>query len=509
MMRPKTWLLVIIVAAISAGAAHQLTNSRTAPASKEQTDEPARIEIPGLKTEPATAGEGWNTLVLTGRITVPPDRLVEISPRIEGKVVAAYPKVGDAVRQGQVLAVISSVELAEARAQYRQAVARLDAARKNLAQEQQAVRLGAVSVRPLEEARAESLDAQGGLADAKSDLLQAKSELVKAESELTQCKARLERARELYADQIVSKQDVETAEAEFKMDSAAVDAAKSKLSQAETRIEKAKAHAEIAQQYLAREEKVYKGRMLDTRAVQSAQAAVIAAKTDVAGAAERITVLGASPEGSGETISVTCPISGRVVSRHTNVGEMASPADALFTVANLSQVWAEADVFEKDLARVRKGQAVEIRVDAYPDRIFRDRVDFIGDLLSPESRTAKVRCIIPNPGGLLKGEMFARVSLITSRRGGTVLVPKQAVLDEAGQKIVFTPCMECPEDQEAGTNACGAYDKFNVETGSVHGDQIEILKGLDAGTKVVTVGQYQLKSALGSGQLKAGCKEDH
>jgi len=197
------------------------------------------------------------------------------------------------------------------------------------------------------------------------------------------------------------------------------------------------------------------------------------------------------------------------VSRHTNVGQMATPADVLFTVANLSQVWIEADVYEKDLAKVRKGQAAEIRFDAYPDKVFTGKVDSISDMLSPESRTAKVRCVVSNSDGLLRGEMFARVTLLTARRGQTVLVAKDAVLDDAGKKIAFTPCMECPEDKKAGTNACGAYDKFTVETGSLHGDRIEILKGLEPGTEVVTVGQHQIKSALSSGQLRAGCKDEH
>lgn len=505
-MKIKTILMILVVATVSAVATYELTGHRSATVAAEETPaKAAAVQIPGIKTAVATTGQGWDTLVLTGKISVPSDKLVQISPRIEGKVTAAYPKVGDTVRQGQVLAVISSVALAEARATHRQALARLDAVRKELTRELQAANLGANSARPLEEARAESLDAQGALADSKSELVQARSELAKSESELAQCKARLDRARELFADQIVSRQDVETAETEFKMDTAAVDSARSKTTQAETRIEKAKSRSDIARQYLAREEKVYKGKVVDARAVQSAKSAVVAARTDVEAAADRIRVLGANPGGSGEAVTVTCPISGRVVSRHINIGEMASPASVLFTVANLSQVWAEADVYEKDLAKVRKGQLAEIRVDAYPDRVFAGKVDSVGDMLSAESRTAKVRCVVGNSQGMLKGEMFAKVSLITARRGSTVLIPKEAVLDDAGGKIIFTPCMECPEDVKAGTNACGAYDKFPVETGSVQGSQIEVLKGLEPGTRVVTVGHYQIKAAIGSGKLEAGC----
>jgi len=90
-----------------------------------------------------------------------------------------------------------------------------------------------------------------------------------------------------------------------------------------------------------------------------------------------------------------------------------------------------------------------------------------------------------------------------------VLVPKQAVLDDAGAKIVFTPCLECPEDKKAGTNACGAYDRLVVELGPAHGNKVEALSGVEAGTRVVTVGAHQIKSALSSGKLEAGCKDEH
>ena len=516
-MKAKTLILILIAALASAGLTYSvMKRSTSAPiaaghAEGEEAGAPESegMKIAGLQTAVAIAGEGWDTISATGRVTVPSDRMVKVTPRIAGKVVSARGTVGDTVSRGQVLAVISSVELAEARSQYRQALAKLRATESSYARELQIAKLGANSARPYEEARSDSLSAQGELADAKSEAAQAKSEVAREESELIQCKARLDRARELYASKIVSRQDLETAEAEYKRDSAAVDSAKSKVAQAETRIEKAKSKTEISKQYLTREEKVYKSRVLDMRSLQTARSEIAGARIDAQAAADRIRVLGASLSGSGETIAVVSPISGRIVARNTNVGEMASPETTLFTVANLGQVWIESDIYEKDLARVRKGQPVEIRVDTYPDRVFSGRIDAIGDVLSSDTRTARVRCVVSNPQGLLKGEMFARVAVVTAKRGGAVLIPKVALLDDAGKKIVFTPCMECPQDVKAGTNACGAYDKLEVTTGTAHGDTIEVLSGVEPGTKIVTVGAYQLKTALGSGQLSAGCADGH
>lgn len=507
-------VLLLIVAIASAGITFGLTrrlsskvDSKTSQQKHEERPGEQKLDIAGLKIEPAIAGQGWESISTTGKVTVPPDRLVKISSRIEGKVVAAHGMVGDYIGSGQVMAVISSVELAEARANYRQAVARFSAARKNYEREAKVAKLGATSMRPVEEARAETLASQGALADAKSELAQAKSEVARQESELAQCKARLERAKELYAGKIVSRQDYESAEAEYKRDLASVDAAESKVAQSQSRVEKAQSKLEISKQYLAREEKVQKSRVLDLRALQAAKAEITAAQVELQAASDKIIVLGASPSGNGDTVAVKSPISGRIVGRHINVGEMASPSDALFTVANLSQVWIESDVYEKDLARVRKGQIVEISVDAYPDKTFMGRVDSISDILAPESRTAKVRCIVSNHRGLLRGEMFARINLLTSKRGSTVLVAREAVLDDAGNKIVFTPCMDCPEDRKAGTNVCGAYDKLVVKTGAVRGNRIELISGVKPGTPIVTTGAYQIKTAISSGKLEAGCTD--
>lgn len=517
-MKTKIVITVLVVAFASAGLTYNImkssiSNSSAVSASVEdkasEGSETEALKIAGLQIEPAAAGEGWESVTITGKVTVPPDRLVRISSRIDGKVVAARGTVGDYVHRGQVLAVISSVTLAEARANYRQARARLAAAQQNYDRELHIAKLGATSVRPVEEARSESLVSQGDLADAKSELAQAKSELTREESELVQCKARLERAKDLYADKIISKQDMESAEAEYKRDASAVAAANSRISQAEARINKATLKLEISKQYLSREEKIYKGRVLDMRALQAAKSDIVAAKVDLQAASDKIRVLGASPSGSGDTIPITSPIDGRIISRQTNVGEMASPADALFTVGNLSLVWVEGDVHEKDIAKIRKGQIAEIRVDAYPDKVFTGRIDSISDMLSPESRTAKIRCAVVNLDNRLRGEMFARVTLLIAKRGQTVLVAKEAILDDAGKKIVFTPCLDCPEDKKAGTSACGAFDKLDVTTGTIRQDKVEVLSGIKPGTLVVTTGAYQIKTALGSGKLQAGCADGH
>jgi cobalt-zinc-cadmium efflux system membrane fusion protein len=499
------WMSVVALLAISLGYA--LVRSAASagggerPATEEAAHESTQAdeahespEIGGLKVEPVTIGESWDVVATTGRIVPNANQSVKVGPRIAGRIVRVEANVGDVVRQGQVLASISSVELAQTRATYRQAQAKVQVARDAYARQARLADLGVFSKRPVEEARAEYLSAQGELADVKS-------ELVRDESELAQCTTRLRRIRELHKDQIVSLQDLEEAEANAKHAAAAVEATRAKVTHAQSQLETAEA-------YYQREEKVLRGNHLASKEVQAAKAEVTAAQLELRAAGDALRVLGAWPGGSGEVISITSPISGRVVDRATNLGEMVEPSDTLFTVMNLSEVWVEASVYEKDLARVHAGQLAEVRVNSYPGQVFSGRVAHVGDVLEAESRTAKVRCAVANSGGLLKPEMFATVSIITAKRSGAVLVPKEAVIDDAGKKVAFVACMDCEEDKRARKSVCGTYDKVEVKLGPTHGDKAEVIGEIEPGQEVVTAGAYQLKTALGSGKLDAGCADD-
>lgn len=511
----KLIILIIIASIISAGITFALMNktSKLDIASSHSSDEASHDEeadttIDGLKTSIAITGKGWDSVEANGKVIVPPSRLVNISSRIEGKIVAAYANIGDSVSKGEVLAVVSSIELAEARNLYKQASARTAAADNNYKREIQLAKLGSISVRSLEEARSDNLVSQGNLAEAKGNLSQAKSELAQSETEYIQCKARLERASELFVGKVISKQDLETAETEYKRDLTKVEAAKSLVLQAEANIDKMKAKLDISNQYLAREEKIYKSKVLDMRSIQSAKAELTIAKIELQSSIDRIKILGAKVNSTGENINIISPISGKVTSRTTNIGEMVSPSDTLFIVANQSQVWVEADIYEKDISKIKKGQSVEIKVDSYPDKTFSGKVDSISDVLGSESRTLKIRCNVSNIDGLLKAEMFAKLSVITGLRGTIVLIPKLAVLDEAGKKIVFTACMDCKEDIKANRSVCGNYDKVEIEIGSSRKELVEVLSGLKPGMEVVTAGAFQLKTAISSGKLSAGCADE-
>lgn len=215
------------------------------------------------------------------------------------------------------------------------------------------------------------------------------------------------------------------------------------------------------------------------------------AEAEFRSASERLRVLGASP-GGGSQFVVTAPFAGVVVARNASLGEMAAPTDSLFTIADLSRVWIELDIFERDLARVRMGQAVSVTVTAYPDRIFPGRIVYVGDVLDPKQRTVRARVELLNADRALKPGMFARAGITVGAGGaGIVAVPQDAVQEFKGRHVVFVP----------GTQP-GEFRAVVVQPGeSLDGNRIAIRSGLAAGSRVVTVGAFALRSELGKGEI--------
>lgn len=183
------------------------------------------------------------------------------------------------------------------------------------------------------------------------------------------------------------------------------------------------------------------------------------------------------------------PISGTVVERNGNIGATVGTDANLFKIIDLSSVWIDADVFEKDLERVRIGQLVNLTAAAFPGQTFTGRVILINSVVDPDTRTVKVRTEVPNPDGRLKPDMFANVEIVTAAHRTAISVPLSAVLDDGGKSVVFVA---------DGNN----YTKKEVTLGLKSEDRVEIVQGLTAGDKVVTKGNYLLmeQSKGGEGQ---------
>src|SRR5205807_2673397 len=169
--------------------------------------------------------------------------------------------------------------------------------------------------------------------------------------------------------------------------------------------------------------------------------------------------------GLAATFALNSPIDGIVVERNATIGASVGTDASVFKIINISRVWIDANVFEKDLPRVRNGQPVKVTTTAFPGAAFSGRVIFINSVVDPDSRTVKVRTEVPNPDGRLKPDMFANVAITTDVASNAISVPQSAVLEDSGKSFVFVA-----EDN--------GYQKRQVQTGIKTGDRVEIVDGL-------------------------------
>jgi len=187
--------------------------------------------------------------------------------------------------------------------------------------------------------------------------------------------------------------------------------------------------------------------------------------------------------------TITAPFPGVVMKQEASPGEVVDSSTPLFTIADLSTVWVQAEVYEKDLGRLRAGQAALIRVDTYPDQTFTGKVTYISDFLDPRTRTAKVRCEVPNADMRLKLDMYVNVGLPTTFSRRTLAVPSGAIQEVDEKTVVFV--------RKTATE----FEPRWVTAGKTVRGLVEITNGLREGEPVVRAGAFHLKSVLAGKDL--------
>ena len=178
------------------------------------------------------------------------------------------------------------------------------------------------------------------------------------------------------------------------------------------------------------------------------------------------------------------PFDGVITKYDVAPGELVEPERELFTITNISTVWVLADLYERDLAKVQANTDATVRVESYPNREFSGRLTYVSDLIDPKTRTAKVRCVVPNPDGLLKLDMFAKITIPTRDRRQVLTVPIDAVQQVDGQSVVFV------------RRSPTAFERRDVTVGAIAGDRIEVSGSIGEGDAVVGKGSFYLKTAL-------------
>jgi cobalt-zinc-cadmium efflux system membrane fusion protein len=267
---------------------------------------------------------------------------------------------------------------------------------------------------------------------------------------------------------------------------------------------KAQAEAEVTQNSLDRGRK-----LLDLGTIsksdfekrgaenQSSQAAIDVYKAEAAMIEQKMRRFGISdadlrklgdlarqPDESVSHSTLRAPFDGIVIKAEAAEGELVESERELFTLADLSTVWVQGDVYEKDLASVRPGQPVKIAANAYAGESFNGKITYLSDFLDRQTRTAKVRCEVSNPGIRLKLEMFVTIQIPTGSASRAVVIPTAAVQQIDGQSAVFVRLNDT------------RFQKRNVQIGSGSEGWVRVLGGLVPGEIIVTQGAFMLKSQL-------------
>ena len=366
------------------------TSNASSPPASASTSESAQshaIEMEIVAPQPIAG-----TIVATGKLLVPEDRMANIGPVHEGRLVRLYAGQGSIVRKGQKLADLESADIDQAEADYLKALADYDNARRTTV------------------------------------------------AEVKFAQATYDRTKMLYEKSITAGKNLQAAEHDLEIANA------------------------------------------------SAASAVAGTKAALTSARRHLLILGlkdpdidalASKSSLAAVFSLTSPIAGIVVERNGTIGATVGSDVNVFKIIDISRVWIDANVFEKDLERVRRGQEVKISVPAFPGSSFSGRVILISSVVDPETRSVKVRTEVPNPDGRLKPDMFANVQIVTDLHHTAISIPQSAVLDEDGKTVVFV-------------SEGNGYKKRQVTTGIQGNGRVEIIDGLQAGDKVVVKGNYLL-----------------
>lgn len=258
------------------------------------------------------------------------------------------------------------------------------------------------------------------------------------------------------------------------------------IGEAQSALLRAQSSHRVAQADFNRAESLSAEEIIPQRDLLRARGELEKASAELRAAQDKLRLLGGSVGTGGRaesTFPLTAPFAGTVVQKKATVGELGSPSEAVFTIADLSKVWVEANLTEDLLAKVKMGAAATITVGAYPGERFAGRVAYLASALDKDTRTTAARIEVMNKDGRLKPEMFANATIATGGKSEAISVPSDAILLLQGQPTVFVA-------------EHGGFEARAVETGEKLPGRTVIKSGLKAGEQVVAAGAYALKARL-------------
>jgi cobalt-zinc-cadmium efflux system membrane fusion protein len=257
---------------------------------------------------------------------------------------------------------------------------------------------------------------------------------------------------------------------------------------------KAKNRLDLAQRSLDRNKDLLDHKAISQREFESAQADYNDAATDVQSSLQALRIFGVSERDIADAerqnvairpeLAMRSPIAGTIVQKMVLPGQfIQAGTTATFTISDVSTLWVQGHIYEKDLRSVHKGDTVEMRSASFPT-VFHGTISYIGDMIDPGTRTTPVRIVTKNSDGLLKKDLFVDVTIQDKTSRQALVVPTTAVLyDEQNFPFVYVQ-MEP-----------GKFAQRQIKIGAQRQDQTEVLDGVKEGDRVVSQGSVFLQFA--------------
>lgn len=435
--------------AVFAGAGHDhgsgAFQGENEPTGQVEID-PQTLERLGIKVEPVKLQPLDIAIKTTGKIETLPNQKVEVTTPISGvKVVELLVEPGAKVKKGQPVAVLTSPEL---------------------------VNLRVESQEKLVEAEADLQQALADLRLAQQNYERfqniAEAQIVQAESQVTFALEKYNKDKTLAEEGALPRRDFLESETQLAQAKAELVNANSRrdVIMAENQLQRAKADVKVAKERIKLSNANYQTRLTQLETIANEKGLVV----------------------------VTAPISGQVTERQVTIGQSFEDAGGqLMTIVNDNQVFATANIYEKDLNQVEKGQFVKVKAASLPNQIFTGVISRIGSVVQGETRTVSVQAEIPNSSDKLKPGMFAELEVVTDKTSVKVLtIPRSSVVDINGKEIVYV-------------KNGNSFQAIEPEFGQTSGNLIEVTSGLFLGDEIVTQRGLQLYAQ----SLKGGNNNTH
>jgi RND family efflux transporter MFP subunit len=266
------------------------------------------------------------------------------------------------------------------------------------------------------------------------------------------------------------------------------------LAQAQSRYLTAQADLEEHHKHHARTVKLVEIGAASREELEQATTKLRSAESELASQRQRLLLLGLSiqrisslksAEQVSSEVSLPSPVSGTVIARSANPGEVIQADKEILRIADLSSIWVIGQVYEKDLGRIKVGSGSSITSEAYPGRVFRGQVSYVDPTLDPATRTAQVRIELANPGQTLKIGMYVNVALATlgGAESTIAVVPANAVQNINNQQVVFV-----------ALNEGSVFALRPVRLGPEANGRYPVLEGVSIGDRIVIEGSFLLRS---------------